>query len=284
MSTGQDAASRQQGPGAAAILAALQRHYRKPGTARDGEILIPEVQAPGSGRRADLVRVGLWASRGPGIDVHEIKTSRADWRRELDDPAKAEAWWPYCTRFWVVAPPRVVPAAELPAGWGLMEMPASGRRFKVLAPAAARDNVQLTVPLLVELLRRADNQRLAEIDALREQHRDDVSRLAAEWRERKAEEGLPPETAGRVKLLGQLEEALGMRLDQWAGSWRNPPEEVTPAELAAVLADARDHVTAQRRLAHLARQEERLRRAATSFLADLGDAPPGKADGAPGAA
>lgn len=51
---------------AATIREALERHYRKPGAPRDGEILIPEVRAPGSNRRADLVRVGMWASRGVG--------------------------------------------------------------------------------------------------------------------------------------------------------------------------------------------------------------------------
>jgi len=85
------AAPRPVGPTTAQVLAALIRHYRKPGEARSGEILITEPQAPGSSRRCDLLRVGMWASRGTGIDVHEVKVSRADWLRELDDPAKAEA-------------------------------------------------------------------------------------------------------------------------------------------------------------------------------------------------
>jgi hypothetical protein len=258
-----------QGPSAAAILTALQHHYRKPGTARDGEILIPEVPAPGSNRRADLVRVGMRASRSPGIDVHEIKVSRSDWRRELDDPAKADAWWPHCNRFWVVAPPDVVPAAELPEGWGLMELPGSGRRFKVRVPAATRTDISLTMPLLVELLRRADNQRLGEMDALCQKHRADVVRLETEWRTRQAENGLPRELRQRLRLLEEVEAALGMRLDRFGDPHMHPPQELTPGELAACLTDARAHVTVQRRAAVLARQEETLRETLRDVLGRL---------------
>jgi hypothetical protein len=268
--TGATAPGKPQGPSAATILAALQRHYRRPGTERDGEVLIAEAQAPGSARRADLVRVGMWASRGLGIDVHEIKTSRSDWRRELDDPAKAEAWWPYCNRFWVVAPPGVVTAAELPEGWGLMELPASGRRFKIRVPAETRKDITLTVPLLVELLRRADNQRLAEIDELRRQHRDSIAELDRTWRAKTDDgSGLSWENRQRLDLLQQIEDALGVPLDTHAGWPRTPLKAVTPAELAAFLADARDHVTIQRRKEDLDHQRRRLREAAAGLLEHL---------------
>lgn len=274
MTTSATAAPAAPQVGAAAVLAALQGHYRRPGEARDGEILIPEVQAPGATRRADLVRVGMWASRGVGIDVHEIKVSRADWRRELDDPAKAEAWWPYCNRFWVVAPPGVIPEGELPAGWGLMVLPASGRRLRVRVRAATRTDIQLTVPLMVELLRRADNQRLAEIDAIREQHRTEVRELDATWRAQSARDGLPWELQERLELLDQFEQALGIRLARIAGRPRDSPQQVTPGELAVCAADARARITVQRRAADLAWQEDRIRRAAEAVLESLPAAKP----------
>lgn len=272
-----DGPGKPQGPSAAVILAALQRHYRRPGADRDGEVLIAEAQAPGSARRADLVRVGMWASRGLGIDVHEIKTSRSDWRRELGAPAKAEAWWPYCNRFWVVAPPGVVTAAELPEGWGLMELPASGRRVKVRVPAETRKDITLTVPLLVELLRRADNQRLAEIDELRRQHRDSIAELDRTWRAKTDDgSGLSWENRQRLDLLRQVEDALGVPLEAHAGWPRTPLKAVTPAELAAFLADAGDHVTLQRRKEDLDRERRRLREAAAGLLQHL-DPPAPKA-------
>jgi hypothetical protein len=260
------------GLSAATVLGALERHYRKPGDVRDGEILIREVRAPGSTRRADLVRIGMWASRGTGIDVHEVKVSRADWLRELDDPAKAEAWWPYCNRFWVVTVPGVVAGGELPAGWGLLEFPVSGRRFKVRAQAETRKDIRLTVPLLIELLRRADNQRLAEMDQMRQQHRDDMGKLAGEWRQRKAEGELPPEARRRLQMLDGIEEALGMPLRKHPGWPRLPAQDITPAELAGFLADAREHVTAQRRTAEAERQAKHLCFAAQAVLRELAQA------------
>ena len=254
-----------------AVLEALERHYRKPGAARDGEILIPEVQAPGSQRRADLVRIGMWASRGTGVDVHEVKVSRADWLRELDDPAKAEAWWPYCNRFWLVAVPGVVAAGELPAGWGLLELPASGRRFKAVVQAETRKDIRLTVPLLVELLRRADNARLAEIDRIRQQHREDTWKLNEEWRRRKAEGELPRATRERLEALEKVEEALGMPLAKYPAGLSRGVQDLTAEELAELLADARAHVTAQRKDATVARRAARLRATAERVLAELAE-------------
>jgi hypothetical protein len=267
-----------QGLSSDTILTALQNHYRKPGAPRDGEVLIPEVQAPGSNRRADLVRVGMWASRGTGIDVHEIKTSRSDWLRELDDPAKAEAWWPYSNRFWVVTPPGTVHDGELPEGWGLMELPATGRRFKVRVTAVTRKDIILTVPLLIELLRRADNQRLAEIDRLRDQHRNDLYKVDQEWRARKAESDLPPGLRARLRLLEQVEALTGLRLDEYGDPHQDQPQEMTPAELALILTDAASHVTVQRRARDLARRQKDLRAAAAAVIRHLDQAPRETAD------
>ena len=226
------------------VLAALVAHYRKPGSDRSGEILITEAAAPGgTTRRADLVRIGMWASRGTGIDVHEIKVSRPDWLRELDDPAKAEAWWPYCNRFWITAPPGIVRDGELPAGWGLMEPQARSRRFKIRVQA---DNKapKLTVALLIELLRRADNQRLGEMDTMRDRHRNEMDKVRREAREQKAVGEIPFHVKGRLKLLERLEKALGGPLSKWPG-WQGH-DQVTPEELAALLGDFGDHVAAQR--------------------------------------
>lgn len=255
-----------QGLSAGTIRDALERHYRKPGAPRDGEILIPEVQAPGSNRRADLVRVGMWASRGTGIDVHEIKVSRADWLRELSDPAKAEAWWPYCNRFWVVAVPGIIPVEELPEGWGLMELPGSGRRFKVRAAAATRTDIRLTVPLLVELLRRADNQRLAEIEAMRTTHRNELWKAQEAVSNERASGELPYETRQRLEALERIEGVLGVPLVQYSRDLGDQVTDVTERELAAFLADVRDHVSIQRRNHDLELRERRLIAAARHVI------------------
>lgn len=261
-------APKPSGIGTGTVLQALINHYRKPGQDRSGEILITEAQAPGSNRRADLVRVGMWASRGTGIDVHEIKISRADWLRELDNPAKAEAWWPYCNRFWVAALPGVADPAELPDGWGLMEFPSSGRRFKVRVQAAPKE-AKLTVPLMVELLRRADNARLAEMDGMRQQHGIDLHKAEQAARNKRAGSELPYETRRRLELLGRLENVLGMPLTAYSLDPDRQVADMEPAELAAVLADARDHISVQRRHQDVARLSGQLSSAARRVLDHL---------------
>lgn len=215
----------------AQLLEALMRHYRKPGGARDGEVLVTEAAAPNnSGRRADLVRIGLWASREPGIDVHELKVSTADWRKELDDPAKAEAWWPHCHRFWIVAPSvDIVDPATVPDGWGLL-IPSRGRRFKPVVKAAMKEP-RITTRLMVELIRRTDNIRLNEIDRLRDKHRAEKYRIESEAVTAAARRGLPHDVHDRLQALDEFEAVLGVALDRYA--WKSG--HANPAQLAAAI-------------------------------------------------
>lgn len=251
-----------------ALTEALIRHYRKPGTGRDGEILITEPQAPGSLRRCDLVRIGVLASRATGIDAHEVKVSRSDWLRELGDPLKADAWWPYCSRWWIVALPDVVDPVELPVGWGLMEPSTRGRRFRVRVQAVTKEPL-LSVGLLEELLRRSDNQRLGELDALRDKHRSALYEREQQVRSERVTENLPYRTRERLALLDQLETALGMELVHWASPHDNPSRSLTPVELAEYLTDARDHVTLQRHQQGLDQARSDLLRTAKRCVADI---------------
>jgi len=265
-----------------ALLTQLKAHYRKPGSTQDGEILVTEVTAPASNRSCDLLRVGMWPSRGLAIDVHELKVSRADWLRELDDPGKADAWWRFCSRFWVVAMPGVVNRSELPAGWGLMLPPnrANGRRFRVVVPAESREP-EVSLPLLVEILRRADNTRLNEIDDLVMKHREQVQKARVDERSRLELDTLSPDVRERLALLDKLEQAVGMRLERFAWGTRGPVEEATPEELAAALGDfPRGHVALQRRETDLARLETRLRRGLEQALDELGLATAKRGDAA----
>ncbi len=66
--------------------------------------------------------MGVWPSRGLVLHGIEIKVSRNDWRRELADPSKAEQLARFCDFFWVAAPEGIIPVAELPPNWGLLEL------------------------------------------------------------------------------------------------------------------------------------------------------------------
>lgn len=221
----------------------LHAHFIRPedrvNQAGAGAVYLTEVTAPNSTRRADAVHIGLWASRGAGrIDVCELKVSRADFRRELDKPEKAEAWWPYSTTFSIVAPSvEIVPPGELPPGWGLMVPQVRGRRFKVVVKPQEREPV-LTIGLLLTLLK---NTETTKVNALRQQA-DQLSRSFREQREqdRRARGEIRPEEMRRLELLEQLETAMDLKLGTYP--WR---DQILPAAAAGGLAAFMRGVAAQ---------------------------------------
>lgn len=99
-----------------------------------------------SSRTIDALAMALWPSRGLTLHGFEIKCSRADWLRELREPAKADAFAGLVDRWWLaVADADIVAAGELPDGWGLLVAKGSGlrcvreaSRLRPEGPGAAR--------------------------------------------------------------------------------------------------------------------------------------------------
>lgn len=254
------------------LLEALHGHFIKPedrlAQAGAGAVFLTEVTAPNSTRRADAVHLGLWQSRGAGeIDVCELKTSRSDWRRELDNPAKAEAWWPYSTRFWVVAPSiAIVPPEEVPEGWGLMVPGTRGRRFKTVVKPAVREP-ELTMALLLTLIKNTETTRT---NALRQQ----ASELGTAYYRKEQElrrelaTTADPKTKQRLEDLAALERNLGFKIGSI--SWR---DQIDPAlagrAMARFIRDEAAHETALEGINHQAQSLERMAERLTDAAADL---------------
>lgn len=218
-----------------------------------GAVYLTEVTAPGnSGRRADAVHVGLWQSRGAGrIDVCELKVSRADFRRELDKPQKAEAWWPYSTTFCIVSPGvDITPPEELPPDWGLMvPSPRGGRRFKTVVKPAEREP-NLTIGLLMTLLKNTETTRVNDLRMQEQQMRDQHSKQVQEIRR---ERGMvSPKDVKRLDLLERLEKAMDMQLGDYA--WR---DQLEPEGAALGLAEFMRGHAARQRAREVAEQEAR---------------------------
>ena len=80
-------------------------------------------------RTIDALALHLWPSRNHEAHAYEVKVSRADFRRELeDDGAKSACWRSWVEYFWIVAPAGVVPVEELPCTWGLLVPHGAGLR------------------------------------------------------------------------------------------------------------------------------------------------------------
>lgn len=259
----------------ATLLGLLRDHYVKPGDTRPGCVLLTEVTAPNRTNRADAIHVGMWASRGYTVDVHELKTSLADFKRELEQPAKAEAWWPHSNTFWIVAPhATIAPPELLPPGWGLMVPGTRGRRFKTVVEPERRE-LQPSTALLAALLVSMETARNNALDAQRqrlvEQHyreAQDIKREAG-WRR-------DPETRQRLESLDRLEELAGFRLTDWDHGTNATPETLALAVRTA-LAEVRAIQKITDMLADLDRQADRMRQAAAEIRAEIRAASAGQA-------
>lgn len=181
---------------------------------RDGEIFLLEV-GDGAGFRnrgwSDAISMQTWPSKKLVIRGYEIKASRSDWLRELDQPEKNLTWQLQCHEWYVVAPKDVVLLEELPPSWGLL-VPRGEDQLRIASRAELNPNADGMVPisLMAAVFRAAanerrglENQREREIQAIVEKrNRGTVDRLvreARDWEKRHME----------------LVECLGNRWDNW---------------------------------------------------------------------
>ena len=176
------------------------------------------------GRKIDLLVVSLWQSRGYALDVVEIKVSMSDWKRELDNAAKADWWWRHVDRFWVAVPAGIADKVreDLPSTWGLLACTADGAHPVVKAPKHTAEG--LSWQTCIGLFRASANAGAAALDRAYQRGRDDG------WKQGKKQaefEGGIGQTGDRlVKLQQQVDEfkaASGVDLTtpwQWADAAR----------------------------------------------------------------
>lgn len=154
----------------------------------------------GRTRAADGLAMGLWPSRGLELHGFEVKVNRSDWRRELKDPAKADAIAVYCDRWWIVALPDIVKPEELPPTWGLMISHPKGR-LRIAREAPQMTPRPIDRDFLAAIMRRIGEQKMPEalvararaegrqeaekeshehINTIRERAREDFEKLRAQ--------------------------------------------------------------------------------------------------------
>jgi hypothetical protein len=136
---------------AAELMVLLRARYPAP------EYAFFEQFANGTGghrsRTADALAMSLWPSRGLELIGFELKVSRADWLRELKQPAKAECLVRRCDRWYiVVADEAILQPGELPSTWGLLT-PGRGGKLTVRVEAPKLDPPPMDRIFLASLLR-----------------------------------------------------------------------------------------------------------------------------------
>lgn len=113
------------------LLALLESHYTSEKWA-----FLPQVAnatAHQKTRTADALVMGLWPSVGLDLIGFELKVSRADWRKEMQDFHKSDAFIRYCDLWYLVAPKDVAKLEEIPSTWGWLA-PKNGKLYVAKAP------------------------------------------------------------------------------------------------------------------------------------------------------
>ena len=72
-------------------------------------------------RHADAIAICPYPSRGYEALGFEIKVSKQDLKREIEQPAKAEALAKYCNYWFLVVPKGLTEDIQIPEPWGIIE-------------------------------------------------------------------------------------------------------------------------------------------------------------------
>ena len=92
---------------------------------------VPDGTGMKKQRTADAIAIGLWAKNAGQFHGFEVKSSRSDWTRELQEPEKSRRWREVVTSFWLVAGRGVAKLEEVPPDWGFLEVAANGDSLKI---------------------------------------------------------------------------------------------------------------------------------------------------------
>jgi hypothetical protein len=130
-------------------------------------------------RYADAVVVSCWPSRGIWVAGLEVKVSRQDWKRELEDPGKSAEIQKYCDYWYVAAPEGVVEVGEVPEAWGLLVVSDKKRGRVERAKEAPRLEREEWGPGFLASLLRNQSQRLE--GARRSGHNEGYHEAAEEY-------------------------------------------------------------------------------------------------------
>jgi len=164
-------------------------------------------------RTADAIAMSVYPSRGLELHGFEIKTSRMDWKLELENPEKAEAVFKYCDRWWlVVSDPKIVQTGELPPTWGLLYPRGHGLYASRAAPKLKAKAIDRA--FMASILRKVQG----EVGISAEEVNVQVREAREAGRSQAAAEVL--QLRGRLedlqKMIRSFEQASGLRLDSWS--------------------------------------------------------------------
>lgn len=190
----------------------------------------------GANRWADAVAFGVWPSQGLQIIGFEFKSSRSDWRRELENPSKADDVARYCDEWWVVASDDVVKLEEVPKTWGWFAPTARGG-LKAMTQPKEWEHEPISQEFLMSVIRNISRRYVArtQVDKLAEAK----AKETLKWHRVDNEHELK-ELRHLRKRVDEFKDASGIDLEN---EWRFNPKEV--GEVVRAVMDTSIHYKVQ---------------------------------------
>lgn len=144
-------------------------------------------------RHVDFMAVHCWDSDNFKIEAFEIKISKADLKRELEDPSKHNVFFADIDMFWIVAPDYVLDDISLlPSKWGVMKVIRKDGKLELKVarkPVALNDehvrDRKISRPFMASLCRAINTKstamfKLSELKAeIREEVKEELQRTVS---------------------------------------------------------------------------------------------------------
>lgn len=193
---------------------------------------VPNGTSMSKTNTADAIAVGCWNSVG-GNEVHgyEIKVSRGDWMKEIQDHKKAEAFTKYCHYWWIAAPKGIVKPEEMPSNWGLIEVSEKEGKYtsRIKKAVTRNDNAAIDFKFFSASLRQCKRSDPGEI-IHKEEMRREYYRGMKEGKEsithsQSVLDAHKRATDDLKRRIDEFEQASGVKIDQW----RNNPTKIGEA-------------------------------------------------------
>lgn len=181
-------------------------------------------------RRADVVAMGMYPSRGMEIHGYECKVSRGDVRKELVDVGKMDAVGKYCDFWWLaIADESIIDGLIIPDGWGILVPRAKVLRLK--RAAQKRKTVPVDRAFVAAMVRSVTDGYVprARHDEVVDGHKADVAKAIADDRLYQGGDVARRELENLRQKIEEFEKASGVKvMDGWK-------QENVGAAVAAVL-------------------------------------------------
>ena len=112
-------------------------------------------------RTADALAFGLWPSRGLDLHGFEIKRSKTDLKKELEQPEKADEIAAYCDYWWlVVSEKKLIEGLIIPTAWGVMGC--DKRKLKIIKQAEKLNPKPLDRKIICGVMRKVQEYQTPE--------------------------------------------------------------------------------------------------------------------------